>query len=144
MFENFSNVIFIAVALAIFVGRTVAQARKKRQEEEEKAKSPVPPPPPRPRVQTLHFEEKDDDYVPGYLKKPAPKPKPSAKKPQGFVSKPVPAPVKVEETPSIPVIRPAGMGHSEQGSFSFNLNHLTPLKQAVVMAEILGPPKALS
>ena len=37
-----------------------------------------------------------------------------------------------------------GTASSGQGGFALNLNHLSPMKQAVVMAEILGQPKGLS
>ena len=141
MFENFSNLIFIAVAIAIFVGRTVAQAKKKREQEEE-----APPPPP-PRAPALHFEEKEeDDFV---RRIQPPKPKPPAKKP---VAAKVASSAKKDAAPptitaeqlfparAMPIVIPA----QRQEEFSFNLSHLSPLKQAVLMAEILGPPKALS
>ena len=153
MFEDFSNLIFIAVAAAIFIGRTVAQARKRREAAEKKENAPPPPSPsPRPRVQTLHFEEKDDDYVPGYLKKspPAAKTAKSAAKKPSLAAKA--APVVRDTTPPVPAnldkLFPAralrsGGDLPEQG-FAFNLDHLSPLKQAIVMAEILGPPKGLN
>ena len=141
MFENFSNLIFIAVAIAVFIGRTVAQAKKKREQEE------APPPPP-PRAPTLHFEEKEED---DFVRRIQPaKPKPPAKKPAvaAKVATParkdtVPPAITAEQlfpTRAVPIAAAA----QNQGDFSFNLNHLSPLKQAVIMAEILGPPKALS
>jgi hypothetical protein len=33
-------------------------------------------------------------------------------------------------------------GLTAQNTFPQNLSHLSPLKQAVIMAEVLGPPKA--
>jgi hypothetical protein len=162
MFENFSNLIFIAVALAVFVGRTVAQARKRREADEEKAadaNSPQRPGagqgarqatrPAAPRVPPVHFEEKskDDDYVPGYMKKSSPA-KPAAKKP---AAKPAPAPIATPILPSanldklFPARAPmATRANFAEQEFSFNLGHLSPLKQAVIMAEILGPPKAFN
>jgi len=143
MFENFSNLIFIAVALAIFIGRTVAQARRNREAEAEKEKAPAPPP--RPRVQALHFEDDDDA---GYVKKPA-APVRTAKQP---IKKPVVKPVstlKKEIAPPanveklFPIKGTARAAVSEQAGFSFKLDHLSPMKQAVVMAEILGPPKGM-
>ena len=152
--ENVSNLIFIAVAMAIFIGRTVVQARKKKEEE----KNP-PPPPPKPQVQALHFELKDDDEddIPGYLKKPAAAPvakvakqpvKPTKKQPSSLLTKasavkkkdmPIPANVdKLFQNKGTAVA-----ASSEQSGFSFNLDHLSPMKQAVVMAEILGPPKGM-
>jgi len=143
MFENFSNLIFIAVMLAIFIGRTVLQARKKKDEEAEQEKAP--PPPPRPRVQALHFEVKDDDDV-GYVKKPPvrtakqPIKKPAAKT-VSSIKKEIAPPPNVEKL--FPIKGTARAVSSEQAGFSFNLDHLSPMKQAVVMAEILGPPKGM-
>jgi hypothetical protein len=88
MFENFSNLIFIAVAIAVFVGRTVAQAKKKREQEEE-----APPPPPT-RAPALHFEEKEED---DFVRRIQPsKPKPPAKKP---VAAKVAAPARKDAVP---------------------------------------------
>ena len=149
MFENFPNLIFIAVALAIFVGRTVAQARKRRESEEKSAAGADSRPKPTarpaaPRLPPIHFEDNDDDYVPGYLKKPSPV-KPPVKKP---AAKPVPAMAKTPIPPpaNLDKLFPARAQSVEAAGqeFSFNLGHLSPLKQAVIMAEILGPPKALN
>ena len=38
---------------------------------------------------------------------------------------------------------PAGRTASSGNDFVFNLSHLSPLKQAVVMAEVLGKPKGM-
>jgi len=156
MFENFSNVIFIAIALAVFIGRTVAQARKSK---EENKKAPPPPPP---KVQALHFEEKDEDEL-GYFKKAASQPaltkaaKPSVKAPQKKQSPSLltkaatvkrdtspPVPANIEKLFPVKGTARAGVLSSEQEGFSLNLDHLSPMKQAVVMAEILGPPKGLN
>ncbi|MCL2232050.1 MAG: hypothetical protein FWB99_03135 [Treponema sp.] len=153
MFENFSNVIFIAIALAVFIGRTVAQARKSKEEKK------APPPPP-PKVAALHFEEKDDDDELGYFKKAAaqsvpktPKParQPPKKQPASLLTK-APA-LKKDTSPPLPsnidkLFPVKGtaktLSPEEQEGFSLNLNHLSPMKQAVIMAEILGPPKGLT
>ena len=146
MFENFSNVIFIAVALAIFIGRTVAQARKKQKE----------PPPPPPKAPVLHFEDDDDD-IPGYLKKPAPKKQPVKqpvkKQTSSLLGKAAAIKKDKDTSPPVPVTADrlfparaaplAGAASQGQEGFTFDLGHLSPMKQAIVMAEILGPPKAL-
>ena len=166
MVENFSNLIFIAVALAVFIGRSVVQAKKRQKEEEEEKKNPKPKPKPqvqgqRPKVHTLHFEEDgEDDYVPGYLKKPAPAPKPVpakvTKKPQTpartpLPSRSVPTPPQVDRAfPIVPTISsvrpimPIGALSSGEEGFNLNLNHLSPMQQAVIMSEILGQPKGLT
>ena len=149
MFENFSNVIFIAVALAVFIGRTIAQARKKREAEEsdqEAAKAR----PASPRVPPVHFED-DDDYIPGYLKKPTPQTpnRVAAKSPKKQSAAKVAPVVKSEPTPPANVdmlfspARPSRTASSDREGFSFNLDHLSPMKQAVLMAEILGTPKGM-
>ena len=157
MFENFSNVIFIAVALAVFIGRTVSQARKNKEAKEQK--KAAPPPPPSPKIQALHFEEKDNDEL-GYFKKAAAQPASKAVKPpvKASLKKQPPSlltkasTLKKDTSPPVPsnidklfpVKGTARTLSSEQEGFSFNLDHLSPMKQAVIMAEILGPPKGLT
>ncbi|MCL2602274.1 MAG: hypothetical protein FWD91_05620 [Treponema sp.] len=157
MFENFSNVIFIAVALAIFLGRTIAQARKQRAEEEKntaEGASAEPEYEPMARQKTRRtplvlLEEEEDDYIPGYLKKPSsvspvkpPAKKQAAKPAAPKAPPPLPSPSFDE---LFPMKASAAARTSSAGQdFAFNLNHLSPLKQAVIMAEVLGPPKALS
>lgn len=162
--ENLSNLIFIAVAVAIFAGRTISQARKKREEAEEAEKKRQQQPQqaqrrqPRqePRIAPLHFQEKDedDDYIPGYLKKPTPSvkaAKSASKKSPGIAARTV-VPVRDTSPTQIDIerlfaaarpARPAATPEGGQG-FTFNLSRLTPLQQAVVMAEVLGPPKSLT
>jgi len=151
MFESFSsNIIFIAIALAIFIGRTVAEAKKKKKA----------PPPAAPRVPALHFEEDDEEptqrsigrKIAAPVTKAAGK-KVSAKK-QVPVSpaKPVNFPLSAKMDTSSPPVTGGKTSPAKrntqtvspgQTGFAFNLNHLSPLKQAVVMAEILGPPKGM-
>ena len=164
-----SNLIFIAIAIAVFIVRTVAESKKKKKA----------PPPRKPQVEPLHFEvekkteEKTlayaqtrlaSDFIKDLAAKnsagrsvaaPAPARKTGEKK-----SKKQAAEVKdsavFKDTAagyegnagSLPV---SGQGPSPadsrkaqgQAGFAFNLNNLSPLKQAVVMAEILGPPKGM-
>jgi len=143
MFENFSNVIFIAVALAVFIGRTIAQAKKKREAEEAEAANPTAQPA-SPRIPSVHFDE-DDDYVPGYLKKPTPQTpgRVAAKPPKKQPAAKVTPPPNVDMLFSPARTAPARAASSGREGFSFNLAHLSPMKQAVLMAEILGTPKGM-
>ncbi|MDR0512795.1 MAG: hypothetical protein LBG93_06805 [Treponema sp.] len=145
MFENFSNLIFIAIALAIFIGRTVARARKEREEAADEKKA-APPPPPQPRVQSLHFEEKERDEgrkapAAAKLAKPPAK-KPAPKVVQQPTRREIPPAITAEQLFPARAVAPVAAVR-QQDDFSFNLGNITPLQQAVVMSEILGPPKGL-
>ena len=154
MFESYSNLIFIAVLMAISLARFIVRARKK----------PSPPPPRAPSAQFQkkeeavvieqgHWVRKDADQI--KVKAAAPAARPAVKARQ----------TKAPFTPSLvsAALAPEGSIGSlsagaapasgknprggalsvEQTGVSFNLNHLSPMKQAVVMAEILGPPKGM-
>ena len=119
MGDSFLNILFIIAVVAVFIVRTISSAKKKK-EPEPKEKIPV------------HFEDEDDED-PSYFKNKAAeetiktieKKASAAPPPKGGVSRPTAAPVELQK------------------GFPNNLNKLSPLKQAVVMAEILGPPKGL-
>ena len=152
MFDNFSNLIFIAVALAVFIGRTVVEAKRKKA-----------PPPEKPKIPALHFEGDDEEVVQYFRSDEAPPPPPPPPPPK-VVAKPKPkrttpnltkfAPIAPKEVflPSTAdkaaaakVIAPPVVGQTGlDGLGRLNLSHLSPMKQAVVMAEILGQPKGMS
>ena len=156
MFDSlFSYVIFL-IPLAIFIGRFVVQAKNKN--------APKPPPPRIP----VHFEDDEDDdekandFSPYTLSHGATEyfkglsPTPKAAQPRPFLT-----PGKLGErlnqqgpgdlAASVAVAEKAmaekTSGSSavgtmpEQNNFFARLSHLPPLKQAVIMAEVLGPPK---
>ena len=134
--ESAFNVLIAVVAIVIFVGRAVYEAKKKTSKPPPKVKIPV------------HFE---DDEEPKYFNGKAPavvsktvkKPSPKQKKPAA--SKQQPTPPRQElfpDAPSANMPLPANKTASEK-SFPNNLDHLSPMKQAVVLAEILGTPKGL-
>ena len=143
MFDSLFNILIVLIPLAIFIGRSVSRAR---------ARQTSPPPPPRIPV---HFED-DDDYEyefyahkAGETKppKPASRPLPSKAAPvfeSPFVGKDDFNRV-TEASRTLRQMKTTGgsipASASEKKGFPHNLNHLSPLKQAVVMAEILGPPK---
>jgi len=132
MFDSIFEYIIIFIPIAIFIGRMVSKYRHKNQ---------APPPKiPQPDI-SVHFEDDDyhDDYDEDYRDDEHINKEPVKNIPPAW-SPPLAPAVSVnlaEKTPvSIPVL-------PRQKDFVFNLNHLSPLKQAVVMAEILGPPKGL-
>jgi len=161
MFDNIFDSIIIFIPLAIIIGRFVLQARNKH-------KKPPPKPPPQPYI-GVHFEDDVDDE-PVVIK--AVKEEKRAFQvleshelfgSQSLSDKPwlpaeqVLAPVfqpekKFSGTPKekIPLKKPAAEKKftppaetQTEKDFFLKLNKLSPLKQAVVMSEILGPPKAL-
>ena len=144
------NIVIALLLLVFLVGRVVLRVRTKRA---------APPPPPPHIPLAFEDEEEDDDYeyefyagmpeevVPVLKQAPKPVPKPEA-------STAIPlseTPLAIEENDNFNKVsasrtsgqiqaREASMPASEQ-NFSLNLSHLSPLKQAVVFAEVLGPPK---
>ena len=146
MFDSLFNVLIVLIPLAIFIGRAIVGARSKH----------APPP----RI-PVHFEDDDDEEEPGYFKgkEPVYDSKVSGAKTHSQVyrqrvspSSVITAALTPEDAPpalspkTVPARRAAGAGMVSpvQQGLPLNLNHLSPMKQAVVMAEILGPPKALS
>ena len=143
MFRSLFNLVIILIPLAIFVGRVVVQARSRHS-----------PPPKIP----VHFEDDEDEdnyegpkasqeYVkalPDTRNKLSSKPGKKTTPPMASVNRGAvessPASKAGKATPGMTVPVPAVHGGK---SFPQNLAHLPPLKQAVVMAEVLGPPKAL-
>jgi len=143
MFDSIFESIFIFIPVAIIIGRFILQARAKHKK-----------PPPR-RPDPIHFEENADRKKPkvktNVKKKPRPVPslfsdrlsssfpedkaKAKVSVPKVKAAIKMPEPVKNE-----PVIM--AEPHVEEGFFQ-KLNKLSPIKQAVIMAEVLGPPKAL-
>ena len=140
------NIVFLLVFLAIFIGRTIIEARRKRT-----------PPPKIP----IHFA---DDEEPNYFRGKAPVSNPQTKKTARWerVSSPSASVSNIALTAEGNTGLSAGSvaagsraspakGNAEtgsrtapgQGSFALNLSRLSPMKQAVVMAEILGTPKGL-
>ena len=138
MFDTVFNLIIVLIPAAIIIGRIVVGARNRRN---------PPPAPAQPRI-PVHFEDEDSNYFNNRAPTKAAPDRPTEARLRGQTAlipnkvfpttavsgiKPSPAPGKTV-TPAAP---------SGQKDFSINLNHLSALKQAVVMAEILGPPKAM-
>ena len=160
MFDFLFNNGVIFIAIAIFIGRLILQLRRKGGEEGEKPPSQVP-----------HFfeetEEDDEaeesgrriaysrtrgssDFLRDLVMREAvreaaprpPPPKPSLWPPPEPEIRPaalVPPPAKPAVRPAVEESRPPA---GRAAGFPASLDRLSPLKRAVVLAEILGPPKA--
>jgi hypothetical protein len=125
------------IPMAILVGRAVAQARRKHG--------------PQPKI-PVHFEDDEDDYEgpkasQEYVKEMAARRIPS--KPRRNLA-PAPAGISMATASSPPIKAgkglpekaPPALAVPDRAAFPQNVARLSPLKQAVVMAEVLGPPKA--
>ena len=135
----FSNIIYL-IPLAIIIGRIVMQFRSKKGSAQRSKAEEVQKPPPRktPPI-SVHFED-DDVYLPPKEKQKPVLPKAIAM-PKGM------AIADEKQTGSVPELK-AGVINApvkpiRQPAEKLPLYNLSPLKQAVVMAEILGRPKAL-
>ena len=128
---DFSNIVFIVIALVVFIGRALLQARKKKE------------PPPRVHI-PVHFE---DDEKPRIAAASAAAAKPVAPKAvKRHLDQPMPPPLSTQAAAAPPEKAGEALPKAapqERKGFSLNLSHLSPLKQAVVMAEILGTPKGM-
>ena len=137
MTDTVFNLIIILIPVAIIVGRMVVNARNKRH---------PPPAPAQPRI-PVHFEDDDDSYFKKQASARQPETKTRVQTSSTSLATRVPneafpaAASGVKPTPAPgKTVAAAPSGHKD---FTLNLSHLSPLKQAVVMAEILGPPKAM-
>jgi hypothetical protein len=145
MFDSFSNLIIVLIPLAIFIGRIVLQAQSKRKPQPPVRQPPIP----------VHFEDYDDEddrqFAPSAVLRTAVNHKDredtynpsllidtmdSASKPPKNAKT-----LSAEPAQSVQSVQSARSAHSAHGGFS--LNHLSPMKQAVVMAEVLGLPKGI-
>jgi hypothetical protein len=144
MFDSIFNLIIILIPISIFIGRAVVRARSRHSPPSTPTQSPIP----------LHFEVDKEEFeraeaatleympwpdlsVPVQPKKPAPVPAPSKKRP-----------ARVELAPldsGLPGLTPLQAPGRQAVSLPppLKLAHLSPMQQAVVMAEVLGPPKAI-
>jgi len=145
MGDTFLNVLFIVVAAVVLVVRTILSTKKKKE------------PPPK-VVIPVHFEDDEPVYFKNRAKNESPKTtaaKPAVKKapalslPLSTVTE-IPLSNQAQSVKKAPDASPSKSGPvrapvpAPEQYFPLNLGHLSPLKQAVVMAEILGPPKGLS
>ena len=142
MFNGIPNLLILLIPLAIFIGRTVFEARKKNN----RAAPPAIP---------VHFEDDDDKKHPVNSAASAVIPfTPVRKIASDALSAGLSSSLDTDYRPvSMTSLRPVA-GTAEPASVETHnqaavppvsplINRLTPLKQAVVMAEILGTPKGL-
>jgi len=143
MGDTFLNVLFIVVVVAVFIVRTILGAKKKKE------------PPPK-VVIPVHFED-DREPEPVIKKTQAAIQKKPVKKAPFFEALPLDPAIELplsgqaqnkKKTPDAAASKSGAarapvIPQAPQRS-PLNLDHLSQLKQAVVMAEILGPPKGLS
>ena len=152
MFDAPFEIFFVLIPLGIFIGRAVLRLRNRR----------AAPPPPPPRI-PVALEDEDDDYeyefyagmpddvVPVRKQVPKPVPKQEASTAIPFRE----TSLAIDENDNFNKVSKIFSGSGQiqaakeivtpatEQNFSFNLGHLSPLKQAVVMAEVLGPPKGM-
>jgi len=132
MFDSFSNLIIVLIPLAIFIGRIVLQAQSKRRPEPPRKQPPIP----------VHFvdddEEDDRQFAPSALSRQVIN---KAINNKAKTDTYTPPPLMDSAPKPPPVMKATDPAETVQGFL--NLAYLSPLKQAVVMAEILGPPKGL-
>jgi len=128
MGDSLFNIVIVLIPVAIFIGRIVLQAQAKRKPGPTRKQPPIP----------VHFEDYDDDerqFVPPAVSRQVINNKARADTYN-------PSPVVDSAPKQSPAIK-AKIPSAEPVQGFLYLNHLSPMKQAVVMAEILGPPKGL-
>jgi hypothetical protein len=129
MFDYIFDNIFVLIPIAVVIGVRVVSVWQKRQAAAAKA-SPA---------QTGRWE--DADEADASLEPPEAKP-PAPKAPQAAAVVPAAA---VHPATAKPAQRtaeaPATAAPVRSGRFPGNLEYLPPLKRALVLSEILGPPK---
>jgi hypothetical protein len=148
--DNISNFVIFLIPVALIVTRLINRAKAKN--------APPPKKPPAPYI-PVHFEDDTeeeleylknrDDHVSTAVSQQAKVPprKTFAGKAQKSVASPFAAkpemPVFGLTPPPVPAksVRPL---LQQQKDFSFNFSHLSQMKQAVLMAEILGKPKGIT
>ena len=138
----FDNYIFL-IALAVFIGRFILQAKAGRQNRNQRYGSPgrketeaprLPEEVPLP-IMPAPFPREASLVVRSAPKAPQRPVLSKERKPESTLASPPPEPGSAAPLPS---------GAGAEGavrSFGERLDSLSPLRRAVVMAEVLGPPK---
>ena len=143
--DSIFNYIIFLIPVALIVTRLVNRARAKN--------APPPKKPPQPYI-PVHFEDDGTESELGYFKNRvaqdsiAPPKQVQARKTQKTVAAPfIPKPdfsSFITEAPRPTPVKSVGAASiTKRKDFTSPLGHLSPLKQAVVMAEILGQPKGM-
>ena len=137
IFDSIFDSIFILIPVAIIIGRVVLKAAGSKK------RNPPPKKPPQPHIPVHFVDDVDDEPV---VKKAVKKEKrvispyvPDLSASQSFADA-----LRAEKEAPVTEKKKAPLPAAQtQNDFFVRLNALSQLKQAVVMAEVLGPPKAL-
>ena len=139
--DGIFNYIVFLIPIAILINRFIRRAKAKN--------APPPKKPPQPYI-PVHFEDDTDDDDLGYFKNravaeaPQQRTQASRRKVQKNVAVPFSQKPKFSAGSQPPVVMTRTVVPvAPRKEFSFDLNHLSPLKQAVIMSEILGQPKGM-
>ena len=143
--DGIFNYIIFLIPVALLITRAVNRARAKR--------APPPKKPPQPYI-PVHFEDDSNEGDLGHVRnravqdsKAAPK-QAQARRVQKTIAVPfAPKPdfsSFIADSPRPTPVKSVGAASTtKRADFTSTLSHLSPLKQAVVMAEILGQPKGM-
>ena len=157
---DFSNIFFVLIAAAVLIVRTALQVKRKQDSSKKTQAGKAPPKPAQAKTShkiSVHFEDDDD---PGYFKTKAPARNSPAAAVKTRAGKSMGSPGKLPPLnagiKSVPLSPPEGIAVQKRADtgqvpaagavppgLPYCVNRLPPLKQAVVMAEILGTPKGL-
>jgi len=131
MFDSIFDIMIVLIPLAIFIGRVVLQARNRHNPQPAKKQPPIP----------VHFEDYDDEDDRQFS--PSAGLKTIIKKDRADIYNIYSPPSSMDNAPKLPPMKKAKAPSAEPAQGFLNLNHLSSMKQAVVLAEILGPPKGI-
>ena len=152
MIDEISNYIIFLIPLAIFIGRIFLQAKNRNNSQAESQTQPK-----------ARYEDEEDDFIrrlsgnTANQRQPVQKPKQSSTKikktaappekslnvlDSGNLTTPGRKPPPGAASRKTPV-RPVTGVTAASGTGFLKLASLSPLKQAVIMAEVLGTPKGL-
>jgi hypothetical protein len=163
--QHLINLLIVLLPLAIFIGRAITNARNRHEQRNQETA-------PKERVHQERIQRErafreegyessspalsrgTNEYFKGLQVSEQPNTKPARRKEtakprkvQDGLTSALDKTILTPTETAAPAARSTTAGgraaSSEQGGFAFNLKHLSPLKQAVVMAEILGTPKGL-
>jgi len=163
--DGIFNYIIFLIPLALVVSRVVGRFKAKKNPPPPVKKKPAEP------FVPVHFEvdkpekvskvekpdkiDEDDDYLTSYFKKrnaaenTTLRPQTQTQTTRRKTQKNVAAPFTPKLELSSPLLSPPVVARSveltspRRTDFGVTLNHLSPLKQALIMSEVLGQPKGM-
>ena len=156
MFDSLFNVLVIIVALAVFIGRTVLQLRRQKKAPPQQQHKKQAPQQQKKQAKVFFEDAEDETYrdLAYFVELEEKKAKEAAAAKKKTTLKKIPnervvkdtqitEPASIRVAPALATPTPAPVQAPVQASGLLNIRHLSPLKQAVVMAEVLGTPKGL-